>query len=542
MLPSHLIMLKIESIKNMLRSNLKKFCAYIIFFLANYTLAFSSQPKTEYINIDDMDFFLTESTKSCNQQQAPLETLYDGYYMRNYNQYLIDPFGRVTLLHGMNAVYKKPPYYPPDSANGFTEADADWLVDNGFNTLRIGTEFTGMMPEQPGVIDYEYFEQWDRIVNMLTERKIWILFDAHQDLYNEEFQGHGFPDWAVVGYEGENDATNGFPLNYLLSKALKRQYKALYNNENNIQDFFGQAWQEAALRWKDQAYNMGYDLINEPWPGGSNIECIVPLIGCPAQDLFDLEPFLDKLKNYIRQVDDKNIVWYEPFPTFDFTIPTALWMKHWPFEPIPAPNNENLGFSFHPYHILSSILGIPDAPLPEVSYEIIFNNAQITSRRITAPMIASEFGATDDINDITEFLREADENFVSWQYWNYKSWEDSTTTAEGNQQSMFEEDDDLDSVKIEKLKALSRVYPQYTNGFPTTYDFNPDNLTMYYSYKPYQTSAPTEIFVPKSLHYKQGYSVYTKGVNEITVSEDGKRLLIEQSPTTCEVEIELVPK
>src|SRR5690348_5720388 len=110
--------------------------------------------------------------------------------------FLTDPAGRVVFLHGVNVVYKLPPYVAPDTAAGFTASDADFLAAHGFKAVRLGVLFAGIMP-QPGRIDQAYLAQVDRIVQLLAARKIWVLLDFHQDAFNEKFHGEGFPAWAV---------------------------------------------------------------------------------------------------------------------------------------------------------------------------------------------------------------------------------------------------------------------------------------------------------------------------------------------------------
>src|SRR5690242_2947570 len=110
-------------------------------------------------------------------------------------RWMVDEHERVVLMHGVNAVWKVAPYFPPDEAAGFTAADADFLVANGFNVVRLGVLFAGVMP-QPDVIDGQYLASVDRVVQLLASRKIWVQLDFHQDMYNEKFQGEGFPDWA----------------------------------------------------------------------------------------------------------------------------------------------------------------------------------------------------------------------------------------------------------------------------------------------------------------------------------------------------------
>ncbi|MGH8457439.1 MAG: cellulase family glycosylhydrolase, partial [Stenotrophobium sp.] len=81
--------------------------------------------------------------------------------------WMVDAANRVVLLHGVNAVWKTAPYYPPATAQGMTAADADFLAANGFNVVRLGVLFGGVMPAQ-GMIDSGYLDQIDRTVQLLA--------------------------------------------------------------------------------------------------------------------------------------------------------------------------------------------------------------------------------------------------------------------------------------------------------------------------------------------------------------------------------------
>jgi endoglycosylceramidase len=457
--------------------------------------------------------------------------------LRKMDKWLVDNHGRVVLLHGMNAVFKNAPFYPPGTADGFTEQDARWLYDNGFNTVRAGTVFEGVMP-QKGVIDDAYLGAWDRIIQLLADNKQWTLLDFHQDMYNGQFQGNGFPDWAVYDYRWWNLATMGFPLNYF-TEVVSRQYDRLYQNVNGVAEQYGVAWQAVAEKWKDQDYLMGYDLINEPWPGTCWPDCIIPFEGCPQGDK-TLQAFQTGVLNAIRDVDDENIVWFEPTPLFDFGFPNH-------FDDTGIEQDDQLGFSFHAYCLSGMVLemvlsGVEGVPGCDVSHQIVMRNAEKTMNRMDAAGVLSEFGASDDVVDLRRVTAEADANLLGWQYWHYKNWEDPTTQSqETGAQGLFENNADLSSLKTVKARVLIRPYPQYTAGIPTALSFDPDASVMYYEYVPRNTSARTEIYVPTHIHYPNGYSVTAKGAADIQVTENGRRLLIEEAPGACKVIVEIVP-
>jgi hypothetical protein len=81
---------------------------------------------------------------------------------------LVDQFGRQVIVHGFNFVWKSAPYAPPDTPNGFTAADAQWLYDHGFNGARLGILWAGVNPTAPGVVDNSYFAKWQRVVDLMA--------------------------------------------------------------------------------------------------------------------------------------------------------------------------------------------------------------------------------------------------------------------------------------------------------------------------------------------------------------------------------------
>jgi endoglycosylceramidase len=109
-------------------------------------------------------------------------------------RWITDPAGRVLVLHGLNMVYKVPPYYP--AAAGFGADDAAFLERMGFNVVRVGVIWKAVEPK-PGVYNDRYLRHIGDTVRTLAKHGILSLLDFHQDLYNERFQGEGAPDWAV---------------------------------------------------------------------------------------------------------------------------------------------------------------------------------------------------------------------------------------------------------------------------------------------------------------------------------------------------------
>ena len=137
--------------------------------------------------------------------------------LRREGRWLVDEHGRVVILHGLNLVYKRKPYVPPDSVSGFQARDARWLRRHGFNAARVGTLWAGLTPDRPGRADPSYLRKWQRVMDLLAGQKIWMQLDAHQDQWHETYGGEGVPDWAMrrpAPYHLLPVVTAPFPLGY----------------------------------------------------------------------------------------------------------------------------------------------------------------------------------------------------------------------------------------------------------------------------------------------------------------------------------------
>ncbi len=449
--------------------------------------------------------------------------------LHSQGRWLVDDQNRVVMLHGMNVVWKQAPYFPPDTLAGFTAADADWLAAQGFNSVRLGVLFSGVMPQQ-GVIDNNYLNSVDRIVQLLAARNIYVLLDFHQDLYNEKFKGEGFPSWAVYDDGLPNWINPGFPFGYLLPN-VQLTYYHLYTNNNNIWAYYQQALQAVAAKWQNQPNLQGYEVINEPPPGFVFALCYFSN-GCQDFDANYLQPFETAMQEGIRQVDPNGMIWIEPNVLFDFGIPSYLNTSN------PVTDNYNLGLSWHNYCMQSDIaqmLGVstPSSCInPETT---VFNNANATSSSMNASSFMSEFGSGNDLGDIARVANLADQYLTSWDYWAYKSFNDPTGSA--STEGLFTNDSDLSSVNQGKLALLSRTYPQATAGIPNSLSFDPNSGAFSYTYTPQQASAPTQIFVPP-IHYPNGYNVTVSG-GQVISAANATLLLIQNDPSASSVQVSI---
>jgi endoglycosylceramidase len=446
--------------------------------------------------------------------------------LRHRGPFLVDHSGRVVLIHGVNLVYKNPPYVAPATHRGFTARDAKFMSDNGINGVRLGVLFSGVMPKQ-GVIDHRYLDRIDRIVKLLAARHIWVLLDFHQDALNEKFDGEGFPAWAIHD--------DGLPFVNLGSffvndqqPAVEDAYTHLWNDDYNLWHYYTQAWVAVAKKWRNQPYLMGYDLFNEPNGGLQMLTCANPL-GCP---LFDrqLESFYDHIRRGIRSVDRHNLVWYEPQFLFNAISASSF----------SAPADPQVALSWHDYACTPAFVegGVVPGGLDCVVNEPrVMNNADAQIKRLHGGGVMSEFGAGDDLADLTRLTTYADEHLTGWMYWQYKHWGDPTGST---QEGLFVDDARMSTVKSAKLDVLAHPYPQEIAGTPTYLSWNAASKTLRFGYRPRSGTGDTVVFVPVRMHPKR-FAVTVHG-GTVRSGEGTSRVYIHNSRGTATVSVVVRPR
>jgi endoglycosylceramidase len=458
-------------------------------------------------------------------------------------RWLVDEAGRVVILQGVNMVYKRPPYHP--SAIGFDAADARFLAAQGFNTVRLGLIYAGVEPT-PGAYDDAYIERIRETARALARERIWFQLDFHQDLYNERFEGEGWPEWAVYDDGLPAEPKLGFPANYFSMPGLIRAFDNFWANVEGpggvgLQDRYAAAWRHVAAGFRDEPYLLGYDLLNEPWPGTPWFTC-GNTEGCPAFDTQVLQPFNEKMANAIREADPNGIVWYEPNVLFNNGPETHLG-------DVAGP----AGMSYHVYCLEEQPQPSPADEAQEESCrlreDLPFSNANDHSEKTGNTLLLSEFGATDDLGAIERIVERAERSMISWQYWHYCQCDDPTTTGVGPTQALVidpAKPPSGDNLKEDKLDVLARVFPRVVAGTPTGYGFDREQRTFSLDYSTkragggaFGPGAGSEIFVPRR-HYPGGYDVTVTGGDPVSPAS-ASRLRIRTCAGRDEVRVRLRP-
>src|SRR5262245_23936677 len=235
-------------------------------------------------------------------------------------RWLVDATGRTVLLHGVNDVEKSPPFYP--AAAGLGDDDAAFLAAEGFDALRLGVDFRGLMPA-PGEIDDAYIEHLAETVAAFGGRGLFVLLDFHQDGFAPMFNGNGLPDWMAITDGLPNPPEAVFPLYYIQNPAMQRAFENFWMNHEGpngigLQDYFVQGLERVVERFADNERVIGTELMNEPWPGSVWQPCIDMGVGCPDLEATLLVPFYEKASAAARRIAPEQLVFVEPFVLFNF--------------------------------------------------------------------------------------------------------------------------------------------------------------------------------------------------------------------------------
>jgi endoglycosylceramidase len=429
-------------------------------------------------------------------------------------RWLTDADGRVVLLHGVNLVAKG---QETPAERGFDEDDAQWLQDHGFDAVRLGLSPDAFMPT-PGVVDQAYLTSFAATAQMLTDHGLLVLIDLHQDGWGPVTSGNGFPAWMTFTHGAENTHT-GFPLYYVTNPAIQAAFDSFWANEEasdgiGLQDHVATMFEALAGAVGANPNVLGYDILNEPWPGTNWNPCYQGN-GCPEQDASGLDQLHAKVTDAIRSQDQDHLVFGEPYVLFNFgTAPTHIRL------PGDDPRS---GMSWHMY-------------TTEPSFEPdVIANAIAWSEQTGGALLATEFDEAKTIDDIERMVGELDNALMPWMWWSYDGFVHNMT------QPLTDANIDLD-----QRDALVRPHPVQVAGTPDALDFDEVERVLRFRYRTDAPSGPlpsgteTVIKVPE-LALPDGYEVKVTG-GTVTSAEDAEVLTVVSDGSAGMVFVKLWPK
>jgi endoglycosylceramidase len=473
---------------------------------------------------------------------------------------LTDRWGRVVVLHGVNAVYKRPPfalYADPGKPWDFTPADAARIAALGFNVVRLGIIWQGIEPGTLGPDDPRVCTpgaphdpmQWDpataqayldRVagtVETLARAHVYTLLDMHEDVFSSAFGGEGAPLWAVCTDGLRIGELPGRWSNTYADPALGVAVRHFWANDvtGDLEGEYLRAWQAVAERFRANPWVVGYDPINEPFtrsvtvtdpfsgPSADsdpevapNLECLYTGSAHPGRNELDgsvlhCPPQVPAvgLIPAVQQVDAAHPVFFEP----------DIFTSRGRPNDIGPMGLANLVFNFHAYcGYRSPVTGDPTNLAACARQEMRTMRRRSQERPDMAhpaqpggpALFMSEFGATSSEALMALLTADADTMRTGWIYWAWKYYDDPTGSSN---EALVLSSGGLSPTAA----ALSRTYPEAVAGTPTSFSFDPRTATFHLDYvaNPGAT-APTLVYVPVSVHYPHGYCAAATGATIVS--------------------------
>jgi endoglycosylceramidase len=284
---------------------------------------------------------------------------------------LRDEKGRILLLRGVNVANqsKVPPFLPL----WFTQQHFLDLAARGLNAVRFLVIWEAVEPER-GVFDAAYLDAVEERVGWATDAGLYVLVDMHQDLFARTFGGDGAPEWAVLDHGLPFDPPPGDWFLAYGEPAVKQAFQSFWDNEEGIQDEFILAWRQVAARFEDNPRILGYDLLNEPFPG------LMPVTRIAEFEKDVLTPFYSRVIEGIRKEDSVHLVFVEPTATKGLGVKGGL--EH--------PGDPAVVYAPHYYHPTMDLMGAYWDT--KESMLDAFAQMQIEAQALGAPLFLGEYG------------------------------------------------------------------------------------------------------------------------------------------------------
>ena len=443
------------------------------------------------------------------------------------NGQFVDNLGRQVILNGINVINKsKDEGYLVSEDSTLYSKLRDW----GFNSIRFGIIWDGLEPE-PGIYNEAYLKGIDQHIQWAADNDMFVVLDMHQDLYSVLF-ADGAPQWATLTEGKPHKIGAIWSDSYLLSEAVQTAFDNFWANTPasdgiGLQDHYAKMWQHVAKRYANNPTIIGYDLMNEPFPGTSAQQAIPTMLTAfgnmmyetkgkklserelvlmwsneeerskvfknleskdnfatvidalfPLSRAFEqkkLQPFYQKVSDAIREVDKSSILFLEHTYLGNIGIRSSIARTTL----ADGTPDSLLAYAPHGYDLVTDTENASSASHERLSF--IYNRFQETANSLNMPVWLGEWGAfynhSEEIVPVAQHaVSQIETHIFGNAYWSYQS-------------------------KMEKLpyfkQALMRPYPAYTNGELIEYNYDRVSKTLTVIWKEDKNSnAPTLLFVP----------------------------------------------
>lgn len=390
--------------------------------------------------------------------------------LRTMDGAFIDREGREVVLRGVNLISK-------DASARYqswhTEEDIARLRAWGMNCIRLGMLWDGVEPA-PGQYDEDYLDYVAMRVEQAARHGLYVFLDMHQDLFSVKYSD-GAPAWATLD-EGKPHVTGSVWSDaYLLSPAVQTAFDNFWANAPGpdgvgIQERYARMWAHVAARFAGAPNVIGYDLMNEPFPG-SAVEALPLAIAMSpflrlvserlgedfdplelagqwlehegrerlTQLLGDLEiyrafldaqaaisqrfereqlmPMYQRVAEAIREEDPHGILFLETSYFCNAGVPSAIAPLV-----INGKRDPQQAFAPHGYDIVVDTPGLAQSNAARVA--LIFERHAAKAKELGMPMIVGEWGAFGNAGEgirpaVQQVLAQFEKHGCGDTYWDY---------------------------------------------------------------------------------------------------------------------------
>jgi endoglycosylceramidase len=352
----------------------------------------------------------------------------------------LDGSSKPLLLHGINVANKSP---EKGYVGDLSPIDYASIRSWGMNCIRLAIFWDGLEP-QPGQLDRAYLGRIAQQVEWAKAQGLHVLLDMHQDLYSVKFSD-GAPAWATLDEGKPFTASAVWSDAYYASPAVQAALDHFWSNSAapdgvGLQEHYARVWQFVAQRFRDEPAVIGYDLMNEPFPGKDAqrvlqgtlqrlSEMLAARLGQKAptpEALFAMEatpqgtrqitewlkdvtlftgmlepaapimqdfergrliPMYVRVHKAIREVDSRHIIFLEPAMSANLGVPSALT----PLAGESGQRDPEQAYAPHGYDLVTDTDSFDLYSNERVA--LIFRRHGKLARTLRMPMLVGEWGA-----------------------------------------------------------------------------------------------------------------------------------------------------
>jgi len=410
-----------------------------------------------------------------------------------------DEQGRAMILHGVNVDMGAKQAKVP----AIDQTDVDRIAKTwGFDFVRYLIVWEAVEP-QPNQYDDAYLNAVVEQIGWFHDAGVSVLVDVHQDVYARKFCCDGAPEWAIRDDGLPFELQSLWSFNYF-QPAVTRAFDNFWDADGphaDLQQHYADMLRHVAQRMRDVPGVIGYDVMNEPYPG-SDFDPLEAAARVSKEDggtsrIFDetkFAPFYDRMIAAIREGDPDRWIFFEPrFGAAANGSPSWL-----PALRDTRSGEPRLAYAPHLYSVIAE--ANLDYAETDVTVERWEAERKTDMERHLVPLVLGEWGfswSTVDANRYAEdILSMSDRMRAGWAYWSYGpgdagSWSLYDGTGADNPQA----------------DIVVRPYPRRVAGVPQAWAYEPNTriFTLDVDDAP-GVSGATEIVVP-ARHYPTGFVI-----------------------------------